>query len=294
MVTTQFDLDSVHKAYAELKNYRILTNEKVRDKTAIIFFSSNGLYYPNTDETAQKALFEKNRFEWTRIAPRNVRKLIFVRDVYKTWYFKGLNRKINSIEDMVVFLKSELQGYSVQLAGVSSGGYAAVLFGGLLDASRAFSFAGQFSLTHWLETLEGIELNPYLYEKRLQHEYHQYYDLRAFLNNIQMPVFYFYPNKSQMDTFQRSLVNEVKTVYAVGVQSAEHNAPLLAPCLRDIFSLSSVKLQRLSIASRADGYSQAAINFRVGRKLSLVGHLLRHRRDLLKPYFKDILSDWWS
>ena len=63
----------------------------------------------------------------------------FVRDVYKQWYLKGVNAEIDSIEKLYEFLKAETEGYQIVTVGSSAGGYAAVLFGYLLNATKVLA-----------------------------------------------------------------------------------------------------------------------------------------------------------
>jgi len=119
----------------------------INKKVCFIFFSSNGIYYPDTKETFEKAIIQKNRYEWINMSKdRRVKaiagKFIFVRDIYKSWYVKGVNSRLNSVDALVNYLRERVKGYQVITVGNSAGGYAAALFGALLGADRALSWGG--------------------------------------------------------------------------------------------------------------------------------------------------------
>lgn len=95
------------------------------------FFSSNNIYYPNTQDQLEDTI-EKNKFEWENIAKSKsiltkYGKMIFVRDMWKQWYINGINQKIDSVEKVIEFLRTETENMRVTTVGNSSGGYMATL-----------------------------------------------------------------------------------------------------------------------------------------------------------------------
>lgn len=55
------------KKALEQDNYKILYNSLGEKDECIIFFSSNNIYYPNTQDQLEDTI-EKNKFEWENIA----------------------------------------------------------------------------------------------------------------------------------------------------------------------------------------------------------------------------------
>lgn len=108
----QIDSKIVRSVYATEPNYIIYYDESSEENVCAIYFSSNDIYFPNTEEIFRKRIVEKNFFEWyhTRV---KARKHIFVRDVFKQWYIEGINTIINSPEKMEEWLKTETLGYQV-------------------------------------------------------------------------------------------------------------------------------------------------------------------------------------
>lgn len=93
----QIDSKIVRSVYSTEPNYIIYYDESSEENVCAIYFSSNDIYFPNTEEIFRKRIVEKNFFEWyhTRV---KARKHIFVRDVFKQWYIEGINTIINSPE----------------------------------------------------------------------------------------------------------------------------------------------------------------------------------------------------
>jgi hypothetical protein len=103
----QFEIVNINKIYNK-NNYKIIRKSTNHNK-CYIFFSSNGIYYPNTNKIFDYNIIKKNRFEWEEIAKdiKIADKLIYVRDIYKSWYHFGINNKISTIDKLVLFLKKE-------------------------------------------------------------------------------------------------------------------------------------------------------------------------------------------
>lgn len=136
MGSQQFTLDEHNSLLMEQyqkDNFRVLDLD-AKKKTCFIFFSSNGLYFPNDVETFQQTVVEKDRYEWENIAQsslirRFAGRLIFVRDLFKAWYVTGINARVNSIDKLIAMLKDLTEGYEVITCGGSAGGYMSTLGG---------------------------------------------------------------------------------------------------------------------------------------------------------------------
>lgn len=94
---------------------------------------------------------EKNKFEWENIAKSKsiltkYGKMIFVRDMWKQWYINGINQKIDSVEKVIEFLRTETENMRVTTVGNSSGGYMATLVAQKLNAKMAYCVSGQFDI----------------------------------------------------------------------------------------------------------------------------------------------------
>ena len=161
-------LESICKG-RKLYNYKI-ENGFNQDNICMIYFSSNNIYFPDTEEAFQEIIIEKDRYEWENIAKKiHTTKKIFVRDIYKSWYIKGINEVVNTIEKLTELLINETCGYRVITVGNSAGGYCAILIGIKLKAEHILVFSPQNNLkiypAYWkcpcLSSVEK-ENNPYI------------------------------------------------------------------------------------------------------------------------------------
>lgn len=116
------ELSELQKAvYRENSNYKVEYTSDKKDCVAV-YITSNNLFFPNTPELFQKAVIEKDRYEWTRLKISRADKHIFLRDVYKQWYGSGINATLNSIDKVAEWLKDEVKGYNSLIIMGSSGG----------------------------------------------------------------------------------------------------------------------------------------------------------------------------
>ena len=205
---SQFDVSGVYQTYCQSKNYEAIKLNS-QSNLCVIYFSSNGLYYPDTAAVFHRVIAVKDRYEWKKNIVQSARKVIFVRDVQKQWYVEGINSQVNSIEKLCALLKAESQGMDVVCVGNSAGGYAAVLVGCKLNAARIFSFSGQFSLLHQLEGEFARNKNPTLIKYENVDGYKQNYLLIDLIKASKVPILYFYPAKCVKDRLQAELVRDI-------------------------------------------------------------------------------------
>lgn len=241
-----FQVDSaiVQKARA-LDNYLIIEEESNSEENPIcaVYFASNYIYYPNTNESFKKAILDKNRFEWWNLKHSKATKHIFIRDIYKQWYLHGINNKLNSIEKLADFLKNEIKGYTAYFIGSSAGGYASVLLGGLLNVDRVYAFNNQFYLHDLLET-SAAAVDPIIFREQNNPKINKYYTIKEFITEPQN-VYYFHSNRSDWDVRQFRSVQDLK-MNVVSVNTNIHGIPLLKNNLITLFSLDLPELQKLS------------------------------------------------
>ena len=245
-VKTQLDIALTLRAYDDLNNFEIVEFDSSTSNKCIIYFSSHGLYYPNTEEEVHKQIFAKNRYEWRKNICPGIKKAIFLRDVKKQWYLEGINKNINSIEKLFDFLLGETQGLQVICVGSSAGGYAATLIGCLLNAVRVFSFSGQFSLLPLLQDAQLRRENPTLVKAELDQDLKQYLALDEFLKSNKTPVFYFFPNLCQQDVEQSRHADNMPSVYKFKFKSKEHGVTCFRMNLIDLLQMEDEALEKLS------------------------------------------------
>jgi hypothetical protein len=244
--------------YSTHPNYQILDFAN-RSRRCFIFFSSHDLYYPNTSSAFRLAVVDANRFEWRRNIPRCAQKVIFLRDVRKQWYLEGISSGLNTIERVADFLDAETGGCEVVCVGSSAGGYAAALFGCLLNASCVFTFSGQYSLRCVLSDDQERLLNPTVTKYRDSPAHTKYYDIAGLVAESATPVFYFYPAKCEDDICQSKLVAGISSVYPFAFDSSHHGATCLPQNFVYLFSRSLEAMTDLS--SRCKGRLLSPLEF---------------------------------
>lgn len=198
------------QAYEKDNYYYVDTD--VDSDICYIFFSSNGLYFPNTEEVFQSQILEKDRYEWKWVA-RNSKvynrasRVIFVRDVYKCWYTRGINSCADTIDKTLGLLKELTKGYRVITVGSSAGGYMAVLSAVKLNAEVCFNFSGQYHISEKLG-------NPY-------------YDLTGLIKEYKGNIFYFVPAHHETDQKEYLSVRDNSCIKLFLFDDDKHAATML-------------------------------------------------------------------
>lgn len=238
----QIDNPSVIEKYKNNQNYLAEMDFNCNENNCTIYFSSNDIYFPNDEKTFANKIINNDYYEWYRTRTKNTKKHIFVRDILKQWYISGINSKINTTESLLNLLKQETNGYSVTTIGSSAGGYAACLYGSLLNAEKIISFNGQFNINHLLES-SSEEINPLIFRNKDQ-ECRKYFSIIEYVSDNKN-IFYFYSSKSPQDQYQESLVKSTK-INRIGMNTSHHGIPFPKCNLPIVISSSKNDLQLMS------------------------------------------------
>ncbi len=203
----------VKKAYG-MDNYECVDTGNGKNR-CYIFFSSHGLYFPNTQEEFEEKIFRKNRYEWKYVVSQSgifdkAGRIIYVRDIYKQWYSYGINENLNTIEKTLDFLKELTKGYEVITVGSSAGGYMAALTALILEAKFCIDFSGQYDVRPNIEN--------------------RYTELSKLLQEMKNPcnIFYFYPKYSPDDVEQYGRVKKNPCIKAFAFGEKNHAATMFA------------------------------------------------------------------
>ncbi len=214
----------VQQVYNNQNNY-LIQYDNNSSTSACIYFTSNGLYYPNTMEEFKKKIIDENRFEWYKNKLTNIKKHIFIRDVFKQWYIGGVNAKLDTIEKTLEFLKQETFGYDITTIGSSAGGFAAVLFGCLLQANKIITINGQFNLSFLLFGDWNRIDNPILVKYENNEKYSKYYNLVPFIKNYSKKIIYFTSTCSNLDVMQLKFVEKCSNCLIFKIYTDIHGIP---------------------------------------------------------------------
>ncbi len=224
-------------------NYLIEYDESVQDKSyCAIYFCSNDIWFPHTEEIFRKRIVELNFYEWYKSRIKKAYKHIFLRDVFKQWYLTGINGKICSHERLFEWLKLESEGYKVITIGSSAGGYAAALFGSRLNAEMSICVNAQFSLNNVIASCSK-DCNPVIYSMLKLGSYNA--DVMKYFNEYS-PIFYVLSNKSKIDLDQKKYVNTFSNVNVIEFNSRKHGIPFLKVAVSDFINQDIESLKRLT------------------------------------------------
>ena len=99
----------------------------------------------------------------------------FYVDIHKQCYHSGINNISNNIDTTVEYLRNKIKDYSeVTFIGHSSGGYAAILFGSLLNVKTVIAFIPQTILRSKNKDSKYVDIKKYINDTT---QYHLYGDV---------------------------------------------------------------------------------------------------------------------
>lgn len=229
--------------FSQYVKENIKTEDINKGDKCYIFFSSNDIYFPNTVDTFTHRIIEQDRYEWVNMARseeilKTAGRYIFVRDIYKQWYVSGINDRINDPDRLASKLRELSEGYRIITVGSSAGGYAAALFGALLNAEMCFDFSGQL-------TLGGV--NPEFCRRMtgVMPEEHRYYDIRSLIKGSGCCYYYFYPYYHEKDREIFESVSQYDNVFGFGFNQKNHAASMMAGNMRFIVCRDKAYMQEL-------------------------------------------------
>jgi len=229
----QIDSPLVKDVYENNPNYLIEFDKTQLNNTCAIYFCSNEIYYPNTEESFKANIIKKNKYEWYNTRIPNTYKHIFIRDIKKQWYLTGINLRINSPQLLLDFLRNETKGYTLSLVGSSAGGFASVLYGSLLKAERVFSFNGQFEIKTLLKS-SSPNVDPIIFKYANDSEKQLFFDTKPIINKS-TNIFYFHSANSPWDKEQYNHVKNAE-INPITFISRKHGIPFPKCCLPVVLS----------------------------------------------------------
>ena len=239
-----------------LDNYKIEYNHAVDNNECVLYFSSNNIWFPNTEEEFCKSIFENDRYEWEKKPYRVGRKNIYLRDIYKSWYIQGINEEISSVDAIVDWLRKETSGYEVVCIGSSAGGYMAALVGIMLKAKLIYAFSAQFCLYN-----EGYyDVNPFLQKYKSDADKEKYYDITDLVNKSDIPIVYIYPNRCRDDELQAERIIPSESVLKYGLNSSHHGV-VVNKC--NLLNLLNMGLEQLRALVECDCKSVLKLSIRL-------------------------------
>lgn len=263
----------------EKENHRV-ESLKNDGEYCVIYFSSNGIYFPNTEETFLNTIVKRDKYEWFNPLNR-IRKSglnIWVRDIHKQWYVKGINARINSVDGLKDHLAGLVGKRKVITVGSSSGGYAAVLLGILLKAEHIFSFSGQFSLC--LDCLSDPLVSDFKKEERSR-----YYDLKDLIKGSAAQIFYFYTHKVGEDQRQAEHIKDCSNVHTFNIAYEHHGITPFLFDLPKILNMSQRGLLKMHTTAHNKVFTREGFSIRY---FGMVRFVVYRIKELCHSLFKKV------
>lgn len=141
------------------------STESESETLIVTFCSLSGTY-------KEPPVFEFTNF--LRKVSYNSDRLFFI-DYTRSWYQYGVSDVSENIQDFINYLRDFIKGYKyVVFMGISSGGYAAILFGSILNVDTVIGLVPQ--------TLLKDEVCMNTYDSKYTSE-HPYKDLKEVINH---------------------------------------------------------------------------------------------------------------
>ena len=240
------DNEEIFEFYNTNYNYEI--REGNGKGTIIIFFTGHGLYFPTTIEEFRKAVVKNDRYEWKNVSSDNritqiSEKFIYVRDVYKNWSINGINGKINSQEKVAVLLRKLVGKKNVITVGSSAGGYMALLYGMLLNASKIYTFSPQVNLHEYYVD------HPYLYYEDYcnNDDILKFMDLKPMIRRFKGDIYYWYPANCLEDVRQFNSIRNCGNIHFFAIKQNKHGNTIWGESIIVSLSMESNVLNSLCL-----------------------------------------------
>lgn len=231
----------INGVYDNPESNYIIVDHEVDNRLCYVYCSSNDIYKKDSEADFREKIVESDRYEWQNRSSEIVpAREVFIRDIWLSWYARGLNLRTSSIDAIIAWLRSVTEGYVVRTVGVSSGGYVAAILAVSLNAQCCLDFSGQFSLSHHFD---HMQVNPFL---RTQNKYAEAYHL---IRDSHVPIFYFLPVYSAQDIEQSFYAMQCQSVRVIRCKSKKHSVPLYSVCLPSLLSWDVETLEALAVQS---------------------------------------------
>lgn len=259
-------INSVYQRKAGDKGSNIMIREnKSTNNLCYIYFSSNDLYRKDNSEDFKQKIILNNRFEWTNISANIKPKLeIFVRDVWLSWYCRGISSELNNYDKMIDYLREISMGYNLVTVGVSSGGFMAALAAVKLKAEMCFDFSGQFSLkNHFFHVINNPFLKSY-YRRQISNEKEVYTELYHLIRNSNDTViYYFFSAYCEQDVEQSAFAEHCECVRIIRFNSHKHGVTVFSVNLPKLLSCTSTEIEKIWINNRDKNINQVVFSIKL-------------------------------
>ncbi|MCK4524341.1 hypothetical protein KAU15_05390, partial [candidate division WOR-3 bacterium] len=127
------------------------------------------------------------------------------------------------------------QNKQIITIGSSAGGYAAILFGDLLNAEHIIAFAPQISISLFLENTQQ-DCNPIYFEHINNKTINKYFNISNIISDSEIPTVVFYPKYSQLDVLQIELIKKDKNIIIIPLNDNSHGVGIYSFVIKGIIN----------------------------------------------------------
>lgn len=258
------NIDIVWERWRNNDNF-IVKEHKNDGKKCLILCSDNGLFHPFTEQSFLEKIIESDKYQFLRITDEDIfektfARIIYIRDIWRSWYLLGLNEQIDTIDKIIDKMRELTDGYETIVAGVSSGGYMSTILGCKLNAKAIFSFSGQFCLTPWLKA----RMFPgYVNDSKRN----KYFDIVSLVQKSNVDIYYFYPFYSKIDSQQVAYIsqfNDIDNLHIMSFDHGKHGRVVTPHTFKYLFCMDNSKLNKLFDSYKGKKVSRYSFTIRVG------------------------------
>lgn len=216
-------------------NYLIIEDQEARSDICCVYFSSNALPFPETEENFKTTIVDRDKYEWFSSKISNVKISIFVRDITKNFYCEGINDRLNSMQKLIEWIREKSRGLKLITVGSSAGGYAACVVGIMLQAYAVYDFSGQINLFTYFDLKNKRLLLRHIDDI----SFNWCYNLRDLIQgNSSTLLFYVTPLQSAEDREQIEYLSKNEYNFIVPIISSIHGVPLYHSCISNFINTS--------------------------------------------------------
>ena len=245
-------------------NYKIVDGNDPESNLYAVYCSSNGIYYPDDEETFTKRIIEQDKYDWKRnIIKAGICKHIYIRDLYKQWYVEGINTEIDSIQKVADWIKTVTsKDAEFVFLGSSAGGYMSICLASLLGGT---AFAGSPQVR-----LQLLDKYPLLIDNKDDPERNRWFDLRQVISRSKTNAKYFilYGVHNVEDRNQIAGIYDLPDVYTIQFNTDAHgvvffpfNASEFYQKTGSLIKISNQKkvVNRLGFSIKVSGIKRTAV-----------------------------------
>ena len=161
---------------------------------------------------------------------------VFIRDINQAWYHKGLtgiSEEIATTLDYIKQITKEKTYTKIIFIGNSAGGYAALLFGNLLNINKVIAFAPQT----FINRKNRLLYQDFRWKKQIRAIYDYknstpaYYDLKKVLkNNSNTQNTIYFDSNDKLDKVNAQRLSSLENTNIIDLKLGKHN---LIKAIRD-------------------------------------------------------------